>query len=1292
MWRGGARPFNQNLNSWNVSQVTIMDSAFGYCNNFNQPLDNWNVSNVSNTRAMFVGCSSFNQDIGGWNTISLTNPQQMFESASSFNQDLGSWDVSGVPSFDRMFRFASSFNNGNSPNINNWNVTGTNIFQNMFSGCTSFNQPLNNWDVSNATVFNSMFNACSIFNQDITGWNTGNVIDMRNMFATTGAFNQNISSWDVSKVTRFDGMFNNADAFNQPIGSWTLNTISPVNMTSMFQNTELFDQDLGAWNTSQVTTMTSMFQNAKGFNNGGSPNINNWDTSNVTAMNSMFYMGSVAQADQSFNQPIGNWNTSNVTDMSGMFYGNLVFDQPIGTWDTSNVTNMNVMFYITIIDQDLSNWNIGSITPNSANFNWLKRANYGIPFSTANYDAMLVSYEAQVPPVGLVWDIGDATYTLGGEAEAARTSLISTYGWTITDGGGIVARNTRIGGMSATLNTSANIASALGLTEPDITNVLVDNNDVLFDVGTTYSLPGTFKQNTTITAFDDRNGNVTSQAAQIFRSCTSLTYLNLPGLTTLGDFSFEGLTSLVRADLINCTNIGTGNNFKLGTPDSAILTVALSSLTSDADGGPQANLRSLTCVVNYDGYVDDGTWNTEITGISAVENTRELLASRLGCGTAALLNFQINGSDVRAKIYGNYTINGYAFNGRTDITDYRDNDNKVTDLAPHCFGFTTNYLNAVFNGITTLVANNQFRNSAIDTIRMNSLTTISGTYLVRDTAVLQLFFPALINWNTNALFYANGNITNIEAPSLQTLGTTTGNDFAIGSNLAIGGTVTVSDFLQTSNAGQPDGDLTWLIANRSANVVYAAQPYTTDLVASYDFDINFTDYTGNNPLTPSGTTPPVAGVAGGIVSNCAEFNSSGDYTLAADSNDFSFTDGVNDLPFSVSFWANFTGYNASGSGGAWFLSKRDTSTNEEYQIMSYQNELAFVLFSGGGSTNFLNARIAYPPPIGSWHHYTFTYDGSATFAGLKIYIDGVSQSLTNNSSGTYTGMINGTQDVNIGSRSWQPSAGSFHGKMDEYHIWKNRELTPAEVTDIYNTENAGNSILPPDYTTNLVASYNFDTNFTDYTGTHNATLGAATVTAGSPGGVVSNCADFDGVNGFLNVLNSVDFSMTDGISDVPYSVSFWVKPQNKTTNQWFINRWGSSGQKEWIIVINVSGELTFLLSDGNAVNYIRTDYAWVPTLSTWYHLAFTYDGSALDTGLKIYINGSIVPSIPSTVGTYAGTTQTLVNTIIGENVSSSSQNFDGQMDELHLWKNRELTAAEVTDIYNKENAGNSILP
>jgi len=89
----------------------------------------------------------------------------------------------------------------------------------------------------------------------------------------------------------------------------------------------------------------------------------------------------------------------------------------------------------------VENFNIQAVTSSSGFFFFMD----GTRLPTSRYDALLINWEAQAPisnanyvRFGSSYQ-GSPKYTLGGAAEAARNSLINTYNWTLTDGGGIAA-------------------------------------------------------------------------------------------------------------------------------------------------------------------------------------------------------------------------------------------------------------------------------------------------------------------------------------------------------------------------------------------------------------------------------------------------------------------------------------------------------------------------------------------------------------------------------------------------------------------------------------------------------------------------------------------------------------------------------------------------------------------------------------------------------------------------------------------------------------------------------------
>ena len=401
----GATNFNQNISSWNVSNIYYMNNMFQDAVKFNQDISSWDVSNVLNIEYMFNNASKFNkpltwgsktsnvkymdnmfngaidfnQNISSWNVSNVETMQFMFFgildyttglpiTTTKFNQDISSWNVSKVKNMFSMFA-ASEFNNGGNPLT--WGSKTSEVINMgfMFNGAINFNQDISDWNVSsvlsmicmfqNASEFNNggnpltwgsktskvtdmslMFINTNKFNQDISDWNVSSVLSMLAMFQNA-IFNQDISSWDVSKVENMNSMFASSH-FNNGGNSltWGSKTLNVTNMSFMFYASN-FNQDISSWDVSKVENMNSMFEYASNFNNGGKALTWGSKTSKVIDMRNMF---SFANA---FNQDISDWDVSSVINMYRMFNCAIAFNQDISSWNVSSVENMVAMFQNT---------------------------------------------------------------------------------------------------------------------------------------------------------------------------------------------------------------------------------------------------------------------------------------------------------------------------------------------------------------------------------------------------------------------------------------------------------------------------------------------------------------------------------------------------------------------------------------------------------------------------------------------------------------------------------------------------------------------------------------------------------------------------------------------------------------------------------------------------------------------------------------------------------------------------------------------------------------------------------
>lgn len=199
---------------------------------------------------------------------------------------------------------------------------------------------ISNWDTSRVTNMYTMFEGTtSLTSLDLSNWNVSSVTNMGRMFESASSLtNLDLSSWNTANVTRMESMFRHTHSLLNIAGISHLNTSSVTTMVRMFDNARLLRElDLSHWDTGNVTNMTYLFFQANGL---AHLNVSGWNTEHVNTFGWMFEgTNSLESLD------LSNWNTVGITATNRMFFGaNSLRSLNLSGWNTENISNMSQMF------------------------------------------------------------------------------------------------------------------------------------------------------------------------------------------------------------------------------------------------------------------------------------------------------------------------------------------------------------------------------------------------------------------------------------------------------------------------------------------------------------------------------------------------------------------------------------------------------------------------------------------------------------------------------------------------------------------------------------------------------------------------------------------------------------------------------------------------------------------------------------------------------------------------------------------------------------------------------------
>src|SRR3990167_85314 len=584
-----------------------------------------------------------------------------------------------------------------------------------------------------------------------------------------------------------------------------------------------------------------------------------------------------------------------------------------------------------------------------------------------------------------------------------------------------------------------------------------------------------------------------------------------------------------------------------------------------------------------------------------------------------------------------------------------------------------------------------------ETASTNYVVITTGDAIIVNTWQL---VTAVYN-GTNMTLYVNGiakgGPTAIEAPSAGSenvyLGGQTG-----GLGTSFDGTI---DDVRIYNRALSIAEVEDLYRMGTATVNASTNALNTSgLVGQWSFDGKQTVWTSSTAATTldtsgqgntgtltnmSKSTSPVVGKIGQALT----FDGTDDFVNMGNVNSFERTD-----QFSYGGWVYWTSDVAGG-----ILAKMDASggtpTYRGYDVILVNS--ADAVSPNSAKVHMINTwstnAMAVLTPTNSmsrnvWKHVFVTYDGSSNVSGIKIYINGVSQTLTTQFNALSATIVN-TVNLRIGGRYSGVSTvnAPFPGRIDDVRVY-NRVLSTAEIADLYTmgtaTVNASTNALN---TNGLVGQWSLDGKQTVWTSSSAATTldtsgnnNTGTLTNMSQStsvtpGKIGQALSFDGSNDYVNIPDAASLR----VGSPNFTFAAWIKPGT-------VSGCGlDSGPN--CIVFNKENSYEWAISNTNKISWaIRNTspgWAWANSGLTalsgeWTHFVITYNGSNIIT----YKNGGASTNSQAGNGNVDNTTYQNALRIGARNAPGAATSFfPGSIDDARIY-NRALSAGEVATLYN----------